>query len=564
MQNVLVAIGGSGTKVAEALVRLLAIGFPTRKDQTDEADIFTSVGDSLLIWRVDTDAGNGASHTLQQCVEQYNQMQKHLSADGAYRWGMEVDPKIRHLNPLHLPNVDTKTVKSLRGLLDSGGVGKESSRHLLDVFYEPKELDVKIDRGFYQKPFIGAAVMAIYANSLTLPNSPGAQQVQLNTLSIGAQIRFFLCGSLHGGTGASGVPVFGRFLREQKNLNPNRAWRIGACLLAPYLQPSEPPIDIPPSQFEVTESLVEEFVSAYGERPAFSGLNSEEKRELVKQILRGFFANPKEMEARFRQGLKYFSDYAAGYFDDIYVVGKSHPDILPPEQWSNGGKNQNNPLNSADVIAALQALEFFTDDGNGQPGVIKVSRLSKKPDQQKLNLRDLPRYKIGQTFIDPERVFLTSALLRHFLVQIIPWEYRVKGWPDSLKHLKEFYGNNPTRNREDKEAYTEAARIFSTFLTSVISLAETKGWEGTDASQLSDFLSDDAAVYKKLRIKMEPGFFSKEASQPVELGASAIKISIQQLGQIWPNTNDVLDGDAFTRGDYLRFLWSHIFTKVQK
>ena len=43
MRNVFIAVGGSGTKVAEALVRLLAIGFPTRRD----GDLLTSAGDSL-------------------------------------------------------------------------------------------------------------------------------------------------------------------------------------------------------------------------------------------------------------------------------------------------------------------------------------------------------------------------------------------------------------------------------------------------------------------------------------------------------------------------------------
>jgi hypothetical protein len=181
MQNVLVAIGGSGTKVAEALVRLLAIGFPTSRARIEETDVYTSVGDKLLIWRVDTDAGNGASHALQQCVENYNEMQNHLSAEGRPRWGMDIEPQICHLNPLHLPNVDVKIVKNLRGLLDSGAFGKESSKSLLDAFFEPKELEVKIDKGFYQKPFIGAAVDCQFACRATFSGrTTGSTQCLVN------------------------------------------------------------------------------------------------------------------------------------------------------------------------------------------------------------------------------------------------------------------------------------------------------------------------------------------------------------------------------------------------
>lgn len=568
MDNVVVAIGGSGTKVAEAIVRLLAIGFPTRQTRTDHGNVLTSAGDTLRIWRVDTDSGNGASHSLQDAVEAYNKLQEYLSAAASPRWGidMSIDPQVRHLNPLNLPGVDTKTVKNLRGLLDSGAIGKESSRHILEAFFEPKELDVKIDRGFYQKPFIGSAAMAMFASSLAMPNSHGAQQVQLNTLSTGAPVRFFLCGSLHGGTGASGVPVLGRFLREQKSLSNSREWRIGACLLAPYLQPSEPPIprkEIQHGQNEPGEDLVETLIEKYGNRPAFNNLTDGEKRDLVKQVLQGFYADPKEMEARFRQGLKYFCDHAAGYFDDIYMVGKLQPDILSQEKWSNGGRNQNNPLNSAEIIAALQALEFFSSESNAHPGVIKITRLGKNVMPARMHLRDLPNYEIGSMSIDAERVFLASALMRHFLVQIIPWDLPIDGWQGALEHLRKFYIENPRRKEEDPRAFPEIANLLSSFLSSLVSPLTTCGWEGTDAAQLNPFLSDDEAIYRSLQNKMKRSLLSPKPRRPVEFGSSEIRISIPQLGELWPFNGVSPDGQSFTRADYLRFIWTELMTRCQ-
>jgi hypothetical protein len=78
MKNVFVAVGGSGAKVAEALVRLLAVGFPTRRD----GSTYTSAGDSLQIWRVDPDRSSGAAVALQQCIKEYVELQKYLG-DGA-------------------------------------------------------------------------------------------------------------------------------------------------------------------------------------------------------------------------------------------------------------------------------------------------------------------------------------------------------------------------------------------------------------------------------------------------------------------------------------------------
>ena len=74
MRNVFIAVGGSGTKVAEALVRLLAIGFPTRK----ENGILTSAGDSLQIWRLDPDLNSGAAISPGNSLKEYEELQSLL------------------------------------------------------------------------------------------------------------------------------------------------------------------------------------------------------------------------------------------------------------------------------------------------------------------------------------------------------------------------------------------------------------------------------------------------------------------------------------------------------
>src|SRR5688572_31118185 len=69
MRNVFIAVGGSGTKVAEALVRLLAIGFPTHK----ENGILTSAADSLQIWRLDPDRNSGGAVSLGNYLKDYEE-----------------------------------------------------------------------------------------------------------------------------------------------------------------------------------------------------------------------------------------------------------------------------------------------------------------------------------------------------------------------------------------------------------------------------------------------------------------------------------------------------------
>ena len=96
------------------------------------------------------------------------------------------------------------------------GSSKFFRRHCSRRFIEAKDLDVQIDRGFYQKPFIGSAVMSIFAKSLEDDATPGGRAAGLTAFS-NTPTNFFLCGSLHGGTGACGVPVMANFLKNRKD-----------------------------------------------------------------------------------------------------------------------------------------------------------------------------------------------------------------------------------------------------------------------------------------------------------------------------------------------------------
>jgi hypothetical protein len=244
MKHVFIAVGGSGTKVAEALVRLLAVGFPTKS----ENNILTSAGDKLEIWRVDPDRSSGSAEDLKQCLGEYRQIQSFLSDENtsttlaSSRWAMEIETVVRDLDPLDLPRADAQDneIKTLRGVLDSRYGTNKSSLSLLTPFFAKKDLDVMIDRGFYQKPFIGAAVMSIFAKSLEDDSTPAGKKAGLTGYS-NTPTNFFLCGSMHGGTGACGVPVMAQFLNRRKNDNPGWGWNIGGCMLAPFVKPPNPP-----------------------------------------------------------------------------------------------------------------------------------------------------------------------------------------------------------------------------------------------------------------------------------------------------------------------------------
>ena len=117
------------------------------------------------------------------CLKDYAELQALLNGANkspgiaSSHWAMDIDTRVRHLDPLQLPRMtdSDNSVKTLAGILDSRYGGIKKSLPFLAPFYEKKDLSVEIDRGFYQKPFIGAAVMAVFAESVATgaTSSPG-------------------------------------------------------------------------------------------------------------------------------------------------------------------------------------------------------------------------------------------------------------------------------------------------------------------------------------------------------------------------------------------------------
>ncbi|HEY0764814.1 MAG TPA: hypothetical protein VGD61_20720 [Pyrinomonadaceae bacterium] len=560
MRNVFIAVGGSGTKVAEALVRLLAIGFPTRQ----ENGTLTSAGDSLQIWRLDPDRNSGAAVSLGKAIKDYEELQGLLNGASrsaglaSSRWAMDIDTHVRHLDPLQLPRTtdSDNNVKKLGGILDSRYGGIKSSLPFLAPFYEQKDLEVEIDRGFYQKPFIGAAVMAVFAESLRDENSPGGKACSLTGFQ-NISTNFFLCGSLHGGTGASGVPIMGKYLGTLKRQNQSWDWRVGACLLTPYCVPPQPPFGAL-REGSPTAQQIDDLVKTHGDKPAFAGLTIEDKRKLVEQILLGFFAEPEAMEARARQGLAYYRDHSVDYFDELYLAGKPEPDKL--KVWSNGGESQSNPLNSAEVVAALGALNFFARAGTSNPESYVIPTSTPDLNSEKMRLRDLPGYVVGQTEIDPERVFLATAVMHHLVTKQIPWEIAAKGFPKELEQLRKIYEGNEERKLEDFTRLSAAASLLArTIMTTLDPNPQlTIGWSGEDSSRVWPYLSNDSGSVKDVTAKTARKLFSKEARGDLDLGESSIRVTTFEFGEWCPNSAE------FTRGEYLRLIWHNLLTRAHK
>ncbi|MCD9186025.1 MAG: hypothetical protein LUM44_06310 [Pyrinomonadaceae bacterium] len=543
MKNVFIAIGGSGTKVAEAMVKLLGLGFPIRFDQNSRQ--LTSYGSDIHIWRIDPDKSAGAADQLKRTLNDYEQLQ---TLTGTYWSEIKTDITNTELDPLNLNNSgNSSPVKNLRTLVAM----QETALPFLHPFYEEKDLDVDISEGFYQKPFIGSAVMALFAETLDLTTTEQGRTAGLMAYD-NEETNFFLCGSLHGGTGASGVPIMAKFLKNRRRKQNITSWNIGGCLLGPYFLPPAPPFKADEGDLITPSNLskkIDEYLKKFGEKDEFMALDDEAKRKLFKLILQGYYAKPEEVIRRARQGLEYYRSNSDAYFDLLYLVSKPSPNILPSNRWSNGGLSQRNPLNSAEIAAALAALEFFSQTSERNlKDQYKVPGGPVELDSSALRLGNLPCYRVGNELIVPEKAFFVSGLLCYLIEQVLPWSaaYAARGRFKFFETLHERGLNLDSEGRN----YTQIIHTIGDFLkdlTQQHNVEYPTGWS-RDNAELDNFFDKrfTKTIWRGLR-----------EIYPVRLGGWEINEKIFEDFENW-----VPDGN-FTRGEYLRFIWSKLYENCE-
>jgi hypothetical protein len=90
---------------------------------------------------------------------------------------------------------------------------------------------------------------------------------------------------------------------------------------------------------------------------------------------------------------------------------------------------------------------------------------------------------------------------------------------------------------------------------STLDPTSAKGWSGDDALRLWTFLSNDVAAVNDVSARMAKKFLGNEPKGVLELGDTALKLTTFDFGKWCPA------GNQFSRGEYLRFVWSQIYAK---
>lgn len=397
---VLFAVGGSGAKVAEAMINIMSLGIPIAVNPSGAGFSALNAADSLTVVRIDPDKAC-RSAALQDAVGRYQAISAvggHGESRGLWSLTLKDLVTIHPMDALGGP----AGVETLEAKLASREAGRATAISILRLFYEQADLTTSFDRGFFQRPFIGAAIIAAMGEIKVETDS---EIIDLLQSLRGQRLRAFIVGSMYGGTGAAGIPVLSKIIRQFAEANQVKEdWQVAGCLLGPYFYPPEPPLrDIDwgrewrPDGAEALDTFLErkhlgekEFLEGVRARSAGKGLAGpglDFTYDEIRQIARGYYAKPDEIERRAVASWDHYQRHAADLFDKLYLLGLRNPtrygevvlagDDYPGEagfsdriRWSNGGRNQISPLHAVEYAAACLGFHFFSQAAQQQPGTM--------------------------------------------------------------------------------------------------------------------------------------------------------------------------------------------------
>ncbi|HEY9828878.1 MAG TPA: hypothetical protein V6D19_25955 [Stenomitos sp.] len=379
MSFYIVAIGGTGARCVEALIHLAASGLLTQ--------------DRIQVMFIDPDESNGNLTRTRNTLKQYQACRALLTAQEIVcPWLQTPIESLEVWSPFQ--DGSNKTLGTFFNY-ESYRHSNKALGHLFDVLYTKAERNAELDVGFRGRPAIGAAIMSQVRLERSGQDvwSRLIQNIELD-LGQGKFPKVFLCGSIFGGTGASGFPTIGRLLKNRLDqAKASDRVKLGGLLMLPYFQFSVP-----------------------------SGQDSGD-----------IYAKPEQFLLNTEAALRYYQ--IQGIFKSIYLLGDQDPATV--KNFSIGKNTQQNDPHFIELYAALAARHFFLNEDTAP--VVLLSRRN----AQQITWDDVPdRAQVKVRLANTARfAFLWVANVEPELNQgknnigefqkLAPWFskfFRPKGW----------------------------------------------------------------------------------------------------------------------------------------
>ncbi|MCD8540911.1 MAG: hypothetical protein LRY55_14960 [Leadbetterella sp.] len=335
VKNVLIGIGGTGSRVIESVVHLCAAGLGPEE---------------LHVFIIDPDEGNGSLERTKSIINNYKSLKKEygtLSTNPSFKTKLVIPEDKYNWGILEDKGVTLSSYLSFKTL----SAQESELADLTRLLFTEKELNQQLDEGFRGHPSIGAVVMA------APPEDKHPFQHLWNLVKNAEgenSVRVFLVGSVFGGTGAAGIPTLGA--KGQIKYNP---------------------------QADLGDGLSKVLLGAALVLPYFNFTIAEDQQLLAKS---------ENFPLATKAALQYYADKDLG-IDQYYLIGDTIKQSITNDNVKAGGRGQEKNPHHVELVSALAAVDFFKQEHN--KGALQKQYLGSKRDSDWIDWDQLPytRYK---------------------------------------------------------------------------------------------------------------------------------------------------------------------------
>ncbi len=302
----LFAIGGTGTRVLNSLLMLLAAGFRANTEK-------------IIPMVIDTDINNGDLEQFRKLVRNYQEINSKLYADSSISEFKDHFFRTRIEDPKEL-NISGLDYGTLNDMLDCNSLiasGFKNTRFLIDLLFNYNNLTMKLEKGFLGNPNVG---------SIVLKNAIETKGFKEFTQEFQDGDRIFVINSIFGGTGAAGFPLLLRVFRdntsELNNISYINDSIIGGVTVLPYFE-----VDV--EKYQSGESSI----------------------------------NSNTFISKTKAALSYYADHIGHMVNALYYIGDNKK-----SNYENieGGTEQKNPNNFVEFVSALAVLDFLNYESSSK------------------------------------------------------------------------------------------------------------------------------------------------------------------------------------------------------
>ena len=316
-----IAVGGTGNKILESVVYGACVDAFYTLEGKRRAPLPRV--DALV---VDVDASCGNTTRARQAAEYYESVRACFGDLPIPRRGFHT----RLVSERWSMNMSRRAA-SVAGLTQN----HKDERLLARALFTRTEAELDYGEGFRGHPDLGVMFFADLLNHLDdgQPDEMTALLDRMQSeLDNGETVRVILCGSIFGGTGASGIPTISRYLRQRFD---DDNFVLGAVLMLPYYK-------VPAaSQNEELEIVVKSSTFLDKARTALQYYG---------------------MEGMIRSG----EDDREGVYDALYLLGLPEEAFVTTRLYSTGSQSQENDAHLLEWLASRCVARFFRTGFRGE------------------------------------------------------------------------------------------------------------------------------------------------------------------------------------------------------